>query len=112
MTATANIQNDQNPANQKNNEKKDGEMKKENNINTITRLGKKFGSKNIGKLVAGAALGLALTAAVAASSSETTTVAGYGDMSEENLEFVTSNITVAGLDATSRTGRWVSASVR
>ena len=132
MKATANIQNDKNTATQKTNKiMEDGEMNNENNnINMVTRLSKGFRKSRIGKLFAGAAIGLALTAGVAMSilgsvpSSNLVnnynddfsmvygipdtglelgivpanfTVAGLGDMSEENLEIAAASFTVAGL---------------
>ena len=129
MTTTANIQADGNTAVQStNNITEEGTMNHaSNNINMVTRLSKGFRMSNIGKLVAGAALGLALTAAVVASGGSPASgtdlatnlnddfsmvygipdtglelgvvpasfnVAGYGDMSEENLEIVPTSFTL------------------
>ena len=49
-----------------NNNRENGKMNHENdNINMVTRISNVFGNDNISKLVAGAALGLALTIGVA-----------------------------------------------
>ena len=119
MTATANIQNDKNTAAKKTNKiMEDGEMNNDNIINMVTRLSNGFRRSNISKLAAGAAIGLALTTGVAMSIRasapsgvlatnlnndvsivygipDSASVAGYADMSEENLELVTSSL-VAG----------------
>ena len=103
MTATANIQSNENTATQKTNKiKKDGDMNNENNTNIVTRVSNTFRMGTIGKLVTGATLSVALTAGVAMTSMNSTpNVAEISGLSEENLEIVPATYTVAGFDGMS-----------
>ena len=83
MTMTTNIQRNGNPANQKtNNMTKEGTM---NHVNMVARISNFFRMENISKLIAGAAVGLALTIGVAMPGSTSAAVTNPGSVLLDNM---------------------------